>query len=353
MAKDKKVTLTDIAQQCGVSKATVSRVMNQSELVSDDVVKRVRTVLKESGYKRGEPKLRLAMPIKRILLIGEQDINSPHSFFGTILKDLKHQASDLGIEIELLLRSQVSFTEPEQLLTRAQAIIVLGMDDAKLLKRLRDTHLPVMLINGFDPLMQYSSVSPDYYLGGQLATDYLFSLGHKNIKCVTANIKPTVYQRTEGFRTSLLNHGVKNPDEHVIDLTSHMQDDVLTNALRNELGTDFGAHNKIPEMIRNGIFNDCSAVFCICDMIALTLIEAFRTQGIRVPDDISVIGFDGVEIGELSTPPLSTISTDHRRIAKVAIYNLIQAINNGSETVTRTCVSVSLTPRSTCRARKI
>ncbi len=105
-------------------------------------------------------------------------------------------------------------------------------------------------------------------------------------------------------------------------------------------------------MIRNGEFSDCTAIFCICDMVAMTLIEALRTQGIRVPDDISVLGFDDVDIAELSTPPLTTIRTDHKRIAKVAIHNLIQSINESGDTVTRTCVSVSLVKRQTCREYK-
>ncbi|MGF1749925.1 MULTISPECIES: LacI family DNA-binding transcriptional regulator [Vibrio] len=352
MNRKKKTTLTDIAELCGVSKATVSRVMNQSELVSDDVVRKVRAALQEHGYKRTQPKLKIPMPIRKILVLGEHDLNSPHSFFGSILKDLKQQANDLDIAIELQLRAQISHDNSAQLLTRAQAIIVLGMDDSELLTMLRATHLPVLLINGYDPMMQFSSVSPDYYLGGQLAADYLFSLGHKNIKCITANIKPTVYQRADGFKRALLENGITQPDEHIIDLAQHIVAQTINDDEITQLGTDFGAHKWIPEMISNGVFANCTAVFCICDMIAMTLIEAFRTQGIRVPDDISVLGFDDIDLAEFSTPPLTTIRTDHKRIAKVAIHTLIQAINDGGDTVTRSCVSVSLVSRQSCRQYK-
>ncbi|MGX9521053.1 LacI family DNA-binding transcriptional regulator [Vibrio mediterranei] len=352
MVKRNKTTLTDIANMCGVSKATVSRVINQSELVSDNVVKRVREALHANGYRRRQPKINIPMPVSKIMVLGEQDLNSPHSFFGSILRDLKHHCMDLDITIELVFRSQLSITDTEQVLTRAQAIIVLGMDDEELLTMLRATHLPVLLINGYDPKMQFPSVTPDYYLGGQLAADYLFELGHKKIKCITANIKPTVYQRTEGFKRSLWSRGITSPGSAIVDLAPYILETGNLSEDVKHLGTDFGAHKWIPEMIRNGEFSDCTAIFCICDMVAMTLIEALRTQGIRVPDDISVLGFDDVDIAELSTPPLTTIRTDHKRIAKVAIHNLIQSINEGGDTVTRTCVSVSLVKRQTCREYK-
>ncbi|WP_028863100.1 LacI family DNA-binding transcriptional regulator [Psychromonas aquimarina] len=350
--KKKRVTLDDIAALCGVSKATVSRVINRSDLVSENIARRVREALHEQGYHRTQPRLNLPMPIKKAIIIGDYDLNTPHSFFFSVLKDLNNYASNLGLSLELVFRTQLLGEDKKSILLKAQAVIVLGMDDEELLSVLRPEDLPVLIINGYDPQMQFLSVSPDYYLGGYLAARHLLDLGHTNIKCITANIKSTIVQRAEGFRSALIANGITNSDDYFIDLGALAKNITHTLGEPCNPGTDFGAHQFLPELIRNGTFSKVTAVFCICDMVAITLIESLNTQGISVPKDISVLGFDDINISELISPPLTTIRTDQKQLAKIAIHTLLQTISSNSTTVTRSCVPVSIVNRKSCKVEK-
>ncbi|WP_413698723.1 LacI family DNA-binding transcriptional regulator [Psychromonas sp. KJ10-10] len=353
----RKPTLDQIALLSGVSKATVSRVLNNNSLVKPEVVARVQKVIQELGYIKKRKSVDISLPFTKLTVICDDSAVASNTFYGNLLNELKQEANKLGIQLEMSMFNQLtSLTQANQKLSNKEALLILGNPNKDILQLATQNTLPIVIINGLDPSMQTPSISPDYEFGGFMAADYLIKKGHRNIKILTANDRHSTFQRTDGFLRALTMSGIQyDKATTVIDFINYVERvESSRNLIGNELITnpsgDFGAREILPLLIKEKIFEDCSAVFCICDMIALSLIEALSSVGIRVPEDISVIGFDNLAIGAISSPPLTTISTDYNKIAQTALNKLISNINNNNKkTTTRSSVSVELIKRNSVR----
>ncbi|MGR5143921.1 LacI family DNA-binding transcriptional regulator [Photobacterium sp. DNB23_23_1] len=353
----KKPTLEHIATIAGVSKATVSRVLNGSPKVKEDVVKRVEAIIEETGYVKKRSALEIPLTLDTLTVFCDDSAFAPHTFYGTLLNELKIEASKLNIKLEMSMFNQL--TSDEQLSSRldqAQALLILGTPNQDVIRQGQKTKLPIVIINGVDPYMQYQSISPDYEFGGFLATDHLIRHGHSKIKILTANDRHSTYQRTDGFLRAMNMAGIEfDRDDVVVDFVKYADKVESARGLSgNELITnpsgDFGAREILPLLIDEGVFNDCTAVFCICDMMALSLIEALSSLGVRVPEDISVIGFDNLGVGAISTPPLTTISADYNKIAQTAVHKLITIMSTPAKVATRSSMAVELIQRGSVAA---
>lgn len=353
----KKMTVGEIAKLSGVSKATVSRVLNSTAQVSDDVRLKVESVIEQTGYKKKNQKVQFSLDFQKITIISdEEDVTTPNSFFSSILHGLKQEAAKLDLQLELVLKNQIQNPNVfESKLQASEAVIMIGMDNVSLLKQIQSHDLPVIIMNGVDPEMHVSSISPDYELGAFLATSVLAQHNHKNIKLVTADIKHSTYQRTEGFRRAMLMLDLPyDSKENIIDLVKHADSIDETGQLKalikkRAAGMDFGASQILPTLAKQGMFSDCSAIFCMCDMIAISLIDALTEAGLKVPQDISVIGFDDLNISSMTSPPLTTIRTDYTKLAASAIHMLIQAARDQDQMATRSNVGVKLISRDSIK----
>ncbi len=353
----KKPTVEQIAAIAGVSKATVSRVLNGSSQVKEEVIKRVEAVIKETGYVKKRSALEIPLIIDRLTVFCDDSAVASHTFYGSLLSELKIEASKLNVQLEMSMFNQL--TSHEQLNTRldqAQALLILGTPNQDVIRYGQKTKLPIVIINGVDAYMQYQSISPDYEFGGFLATDYLIRRGHSKIKILTANDRHSTFQRTDGFLRALTLAGIEfDRNQVVVDFVDYADKVESTrglsgNALITNPSGDFGAREILPLLLEEGVFNDCTAVFCICDMMALSLIEALSSVGIRVPEDISVIGFDNLGVGAISTPPLTTISVDYNKIAQAAVHKLITVMSSPTKVATRSSMAVELIERASVKS---
>ncbi|GEA52118.1 LacI family transcriptional regulator [Vibrio inusitatus NBRC 102082] len=349
----KKTTLDDIAKLSGVSKTTVSRVLNSSSQVSDTIRQKVEAVLEDSGYQKKPQKMEFSLDFRKITIISdEEDVSTPSSFFSSIVDGLKHEANKLELQIEWILKNQIKTPSVlEERLNNSEAVIMLGMENYELLHQIQKHNLPVVIMNGVDQEMKVSSISPDYELGAYMATRELYKHNHRNIKIMTAEIKHSIYDRTDGFRRALLTSGLQfDYAKNVLDIVQRADEVDPSGRLQASIrsrsaGMDFGARQILPYLIEQGEFDDCTAVFCICDMMAISLIDELSARGIRVPEDISVIGFDDIEIASMTNPPLTTISTNYRTLAASTIHLLIQSARDKHSLPIRSNLGVELIER--------
>ncbi|WED29777.1 LacI family transcriptional regulator [Vibrio sp. DW001] len=348
----RKPTLDLIASLAGVSKATVSRVLNDSSLVKPDVVTRVLEVIEEIGYVKKRKSVEIPSSFKKLTVVCDDSAFAPHTFYGNLLSELKLETSKLSIQLEMSMFNQLtSPSQASQRLSDTEALLILGNPNEDIVQLMARKRIPVVIINGVDPYMKTQSISPDYEFGGFMAADYLIQHGHRRIKILTANDRHSTFQRTEGFLRALTMAGVDyQRADTVIDFIDYI-DKVVSNrglvgkALITNPSGDFGAREILPLLIKEKVFEQCTAVFCICDMMALSLIEALSSVGIRVPEDISVIGFDNLDVGAISVPPLTTISTDYNKIAQTALHKLLTTISTPNKAATRSSVAVELIER--------
>ncbi|WP_394153779.1 LacI family DNA-binding transcriptional regulator [Vibrio maritimus] len=341
----KKPTLDYIAELAGVSKTTVSRALNKSHLVKDDVVEHIRKIAEQAGYVNKNTKLEIPLSLTKVTFYCLDHLSNHSSFYSELIASVKSEFEKTDIEINVVLYNK--HTSSSVLLkgvSSSQAALILGEPTEKLMASLNDASIPTLLLNAIDDEMIIPSIHPDYELGGFLAGKYLIKKGHTKIKVITSNDRHSTIQRTDGFLRALSFAGIDFEHEDVVvDLHTYEQPVDRLNS------GDFGAQDILPKLIDDGLFADCTAVFCICDMIAFSLINALANANIVVPNDISVIGFDNLTLTSCVSPKLTTLNVNYNSLAQASLIKLVRLTNDPNVNGNRTAIPVSLVERESVR----
>lgn len=355
MTDNKKVTVTQLSELTGVSRATISRVLNNNANVRPEVRKKVLAAIEETGYikDRSSPGSR----ISSITLLGDDStlLTSNH-FYEPIIQTLKQETALHNIQLDFKINNSLKRPDSyEKILGSAEAVIVIGTDRLDLINAVCRRGVPAVMLNAIDPLMRLSSVMPDNEFGSFALTNHLIDKGHRKIKILTANIKHSTYQRTEGFLRALKMRGIHaSYEDNVIDVaqladkvdpSGVLKDDIF----EGRIGFDFGISRFFDYLIEHDCFADTTAVFCICDVAAIGLINKFIECGISVPQDISVASFDDLSFSSLIEPPLTTINTHNQELARTAFNLLCDLINDKVKHPVKIYQQVELIERQSVR----
>lgn len=344
-----KINMSEIARLAGVSKATVSRVLNNPESVKSHTKQLVMGFIESTGYVK-DSYIKIQVKLKKITIICLDAVRSPNSFYNEIIISLEKEMSMIGLETELFVINYLNedcSASLDGIIKKSEAIIIVGVGTPAILEKLRACSIPVLIINGQDDEMRINSISPDYENGAFLATKELIKHGHTKIKIITANIRHSIYQRSNGFSRCMEMSNIDFSQDNIIDIVQFSNKFVpelkLEESIRSgKAGSDFGLHTVIDRMISEGYFTDTTAVFCICDMMAVTLMDALTKNGIRVPEDISIIGFDGLKIASMVSPKLTSIKFDYDAMCRLAVRKIVQLSNGDYSGVIRSCVGVEV-----------
>jgi DNA-binding LacI/PurR family transcriptional regulator len=309
----RRVRLEDLAQTCGVSVATVSRALSGSAGVRPDLILRIRRAAQDFGY---------AVPSsitgQRIMVLASTAAMVDYSrsqFTLNVMQGLEERASLLRAEV--VTRAIGSIDDERQALAEAAGdravagVLFLTLDDEEMLGPTRDFAKPVVLLNGDDPSMVLSSIAPSNRAAAALATDHLCRLGHRRILFLMRRGRRTIERRFEGWRDRMSVQDAHDPSL-VIEVADWLPD-LATNAIANRLA-------------RLGL--DFTAILAAGDSLAIGAMRALKTAGISVPDQVSVIGMDGLPQGAFHNPPLSAIEMPMREIGAAAI-DLVRDLRAG------------------------
>ena len=297
-----KITLSDVAQKAGVSLATASRVINNSShKVRDDLRNRVLQAVAELNYVPNAHARALVQHETSTVGIIVHDVSDP--YFAEITRGIQRVAS----EHERLVIICNSYRNPERELAyidmlrsqRVAAIILAGSgrcDDAftealtRQITGFRATGGRVTCIGRHE--IHANSVRPDNYAGGRIAAETLIQLKHQHITVITGpQSLTTTHDRLDGFRAALNAAGLELPDNYIVrgDFTRQRGYEAMIELLDRDLDPAF------------------SAVFAASDPAAIGALAALRDRGFRVPEDVSVIGFDDIGFAQDVMPALTTI----------------------------------------------
>lgn len=291
-----KLTLEDIGKMAGVSRSTVSRVINDQENVSPAARQRVEEVIARTGFVPNVAARSLAS--NRTGIIGIVVPSRVHNlfgdpYFGILIQGMSRASNLAGVTLSLFIFQ--SLEEEEELYPR---IVGAGLVDGILLTasrmgdplqtRLIDGAIPFVMVGRPDRPDRVSYVDVDNTGGSQHAAEFLCGLGYERIGYIGAPLTTTTgIDRLEGFREGLARRG---------------------GALRSELRRD-GDFSE-----RSGYNAMCAilpakpdAVFVASDTMAVGALLALRDQGMRAPDDVAVVSFDDLPIAESTRPPLTTV----------------------------------------------
>ncbi|MBN1865267.1 MAG: LacI family DNA-binding transcriptional regulator [Victivallales bacterium] len=318
------ITMKDIARLAGVSQTTVSLVLNRRQTslrIGDDTRRRVLDIASKAGYYPNA--IARAMVNGRTGVIGYSG-SAQTEHIGRMLDGVLSgaQATDYFIKVlqpggsvtqQMLLRKVI-----EQ---RLSGIIWVDSDEAFLdlaQAELSKVRIPMVIldhtqINTGDKLAAGIRIRSDDEAGIGLAVEHLAELGHSRIGFVsTHGAGSTTYLcRAEGFRRAMVKLGLKIPGSY--------------QRWPAESGIE-GSLKLIAEMLSGQ--ERPTAIVCETDYIAMTALRAARHLGLRVPEDISVVGFANLTMGEYADPPLTTVSQSFRLMGETAVKWLVSAIDN-------------------------
>ncbi len=328
-------TIYDVAELSGVSIATVSRVLNSPERVSEASRHRVMAVIDQLGFvPSAEARSRVRQSTGRIGVI------APYFTSPSFTDRLRGVAAALsGSRYELIVYTVDSperldgYLSTLPLMGNLDGLIVMSLpvDDAAA-RRLLSNHLETVLIEYAHPL--FSGVIVDDYAGGQLAARHLVDHGHRRCAYVyfgeqaDYSIHPEI-QRLAGFRAALAEHRLSLPDEYIKYVP------VSRSGIQEKLNALFS----LPE--------PPTAIFAPADDLAIRVIHSAHVFGLRTPDDLSVIGFDDIDIAEHID--LTTIAQSLVGSGQMAVEMLLARLADADRPAQQIQIKVQLKQRGTTR----
>lgn len=309
----RRVGIRDVAERAGVSISTVSNALNKPGAVSDDLATKIRLAVQELGY----IPLQAARQLRagRSGLLGMTVINIVNPYYAALMTGAEESAAASGLHVLVGSSDDDAAKESAhlELFERVQvegALIAPFGDTTGAVARLRARRIPVVLLDSVDDAGEMSSVSFDHAAGGRIATEHLVDLGRRRLAFLGAREEVRqVRERLLGARQAAARH----PD---------VQLDVLwTDRTTPELGRDWGARfAALPAHQRP------DGVVTTNDLLACGLVSALVEAGVRVPDDIAVVGYDDIEFASVAAVPLTSVRQPARGMGRAAGAMLLRHI---------------------------
>jgi len=311
---DKNITIRELAQAANVSIGTVSRALKGQPGLSEQTRAKVLQVAQALGYDVG--KLRTGKP-RRVLFLYNRHIDSlaTNQFYSHVLHGAEVACREAGISLSLMsvmpgddIVSQVRRQE-------AEALLAVGFFENETLSAMRACELPLVLADHFHSGLRCINV--DNVGGSYAATQHLLDGGARRLALIVGPLSHhSVSLRAVGFRRALFEAGrLADPALEMPMDMSLVYHDAGCDAMRRLLA--------LPE--------PPDAVFAYNDQTALGAIEVCNELGLRVPQDIRIVGFDDIDLAGRSQPPLTTVRIDKEALGREAIVALIEGLTSPGE----------------------
>ena len=304
----KQVTLMDIAEACGTSNVTVSKALAGKKGVSEELRQKIKDTAESMGYipAGGGSKKKDNNMVG--VLIPEKFMNPNGSFYWALYNSLvnRFKESDHYCLIATLSeQEEQSLTLPGFLADdKVTSLISLGQLCGDYVKHLKETCVPMILLDYYIADSGVDSVVTNGYVGGYELTSYLIKQGHTNIGFIgTIKATSSIFDRYMGYMKAMVEHGLAVRPEWTLD--DRDEHGFIEMSFPTELPTAF---------------------VCNCDETAYHAIRRLEARGVSVPDDISVVGYDNYLISDICRPAITTINVDSDLMAEKAAEVLLARI---------------------------
>ena len=336
------VTIYDIAREASVGIGTVSRVLNDHPSVSDKTRQKVLDVARRLNYQPHAYAQGLAR--KKSNTISAIIPFFTNYFFVEVLQGVQERISQSGYDLIIYGVTASATNQANQLEPILRRLLQRGRSDGMLLfsmnlpsplgEKLRQLKTPLVLVDAFSS--SFDSITIDNKLGAYTATKHLLSLGHTRIGMISANLGSAPARlRLEGYRKALAEHGIPF-DERYHKVSSLLKQDGFS----REAG-----YISMADMLELGPQLP-TAVFASSDVQAIGAINALRDRGLKVPDDMAVVGFDDIELAK--HVGLTTMRQPMYEMGVLAVDQLIRRIQKPDLSQSHTHFEPKLVVRETC-----
>ena len=336
-----KVTIKDVAKKSGVSIATVSLVLHGNPRISSETRKRVLKAVEELDYQPSM--LARGLVMRQTGNIGfvltEDHFLRTEPFYTRIFLGTEFGARDSN-HFVLLATIPTDFSENDFLprfITQknVDGLIIAGKVPDAFLEKVARYHLPTVFVDFYPAEGEYSAILMDNIRGGMLATEHLIQLGHRDIAFLAGDMAhPSIRERYLGYHSALQQHGISpNPELEIIN--------------EKKTGKESGYH-AVCTLLNKGV--KFSALFACNDAMAIGAMECLKKQGFKIPEQISVVGFDDIESDAFQDPPLTTISVPKYDMGIEAIKLVREMIEQNLKKNKKIIVPVELIVRKSTAA---
>lgn len=331
----KNVTMRDIAKLLDISTVTVSKALSDKDGVSSELKDKIKAAAEEMGYRYNS----LAKGMKEGksynigVIIAERYVKDDMDAFylkmyHNVVKALS-KANYYGIMEIVTSKEEKDMDVPNVISeNKVDGIIILGQMNPEYLSAISRTEIPMVFLDFYDEHLDVDSVISDSFFGAYTLTSYVISMGHRDIGFV-GNIFATssILDRYLGYYKALITHKV------------HVNEDWVVKD-RDDDGeyVDFVLPEKMP-----------TAFVCNCDSVAYLFIRKLKKLGYKVPEEISVVGFDNYIYASLSSPRLTTVEVDMEMMAETAIHAVMAKIEGESRSLGRKVISGNLVIRESVK----
>lgn len=333
------VTIKDIAKEANVSVTTVTNVIHKKyKRVSPETVKLIEKIIKEKQYVPNMSARSLVNNSSKIIGVINHLILTENNSF---IQDPFHTAFIGGIEKEiskngyfLMIRT---VTNEEELIALSRnwnldGIILTGIFNDSFFTVLKTLKIPTVLIDSYVEDKNIIRVGLEDYKGGYIATKYLIDNGHKNIVFVSPKIKANgvVEERLKGYKAALSDAKIPFNENNIYEHEVSIEEST-------KLGRELSKRH------------DITGIFATADIIAAGVMSGLQEMGIRIPDDISIVGFDDLDISRITNPRLTTVHQDAEKKGVIAAKMLIECLKGHNIQSREVILPVRLVERESVR----
>jgi LacI family transcriptional regulator len=309
-------TIKDVARLANVSVTTVSHVVNKTRFVSLENSHAVEEAIRSVGYVPSAVARSLQSKTTRTL--GMLIPNSSNPYFAEIVHSVEKHCFGAGYNLILCNTNDEPHRQSVYLQVLAERridglIVVSTGEDDSLAAQLQGLTIPTVLVDRKLNELKCDLVETAHLQGGLIATQHLIGLGHKRIACIGG---PTGLdaseQRIQGWRQALQTAGLT---------------EVSSDLLVHGNFTSQGGYNAMQEILQ--LLPQPSAIFVCNDLMAIGALSVAHESHLHVPSDLSIVGFDDIELASFTSPPLTTIAQPKHQIGVLAVDMLLERIKGG------------------------
>lgn len=329
-----KVSIRDISKITGYSTATVSNALNNKRGVNRETAAEILRVAKETGYinENVVSKIKLVMFRKNGSIID----NTP--FFPALIEGFEQECRKCGYEMVMcnVDQREEDYQERVELLLNevGSAIVVLAteMTDGDLEVYLRAA-CPLLIMDCWSEHMCFNTVLINNEDSVRMAIGYLVKMGHKRIGYISSSFRIKNFrQRFYGYQTALRKFDLEYDEQDVFTVTPN------TNGAYRDMLRHLEVRDDLP-----------TAFFADNDLMALGAMKAFQEKGYRIPEDISIIGFDDLPFSQISTPSLTTLRVPNTEMGKLAVSRIVDMIDKRDSAIVKIQVGTEFIVRETVK----
>ncbi|HEY5560340.1 MAG TPA: LacI family DNA-binding transcriptional regulator [Clostridiaceae bacterium] len=333
---DKKVSMKLIADELGISKNTVSLALRGMPGISSETRQKIILTADQLGYQYKKANV----VTKNICLILSKSIRKSFGFFNYVQFGMEDEGKKEGVNLiihyymqnEKEVRIPLSIKEG-----MISGIITLGHISYDALKPLLDLHLPIVMVDHYLYNVGIDYILTDNYSGGYRATEYLIKKGHKKIGFLGDIYCSTSFKdRYLGFKKALEDYNMEINRDYLYTKISiealALEEDPSVFEMFNEI-------SKLPD-----------ALFCCNDAEAIAANRMFSSFGIKVPEDISIIGFDDIEFSMSMSPELTTMKVEKELMGRKAVEKLVSIMNNPTTIAEKLLLNTTLVERNSVKS---